>query len=125
MTKYLCLCYYDRMMYDAMTKEDIEALVRVCTPHDEELHATGRLLLVGGLAFPEEAKTLRAAENRPASLTDGPYAETPHPLGAVFIIDANDLDEAVEIAGKHPGAHIGKILAGGIEVRAFKHFEQP
>src|SRR5688572_19425534 len=119
MTKYLCLCYYDRKMFDALTKEDLEALERDCKPHDEALHATGRLLLVGGLAFPEQAKTLRAGKDQPASLTDGPYAETPHPLGAVFIIEANDLDEAVEIAKKHPGTHIGKYLAGGTEVRAF------
>lgn len=121
--KYLCLCYYDRKMYDALSKDDLEALHRECKPHDDALKATGRLSLVASVAFPEQAKTLRAGNNRPATLIDGPYAETPEPIGAVFIVEANDIDEAVEIARKHPGTHIGKRLAGGIEVRAMEHFE--
>ncbi len=121
--KYLCLCYYDRRMFDALSKEDLDVLHRECKPHDEALKATGRLSLVASLAFPEQAKTLRAGNNLPTTLSDGPYFETPEPIGAFFIVEANDIGEAVEIARKHPGTHIGKRLAGGIEVRAMEHYE--
>jgi hypothetical protein len=121
--KYLCLCYYDRKMFDALSKKELEALQRECKPHDEALHATGKLFLVASLGFPEQGKALRTGNGRPATLSDGPYAETPEPIGAVFIVEANDIDEAVDLAKKHPGTHIGKYLAGGIEVRPMDHFE--
>jgi hypothetical protein len=121
--KYLCLCYYDRKMFDALSKEELAALERDCKPHDEALKATGRMSLVASLAFPEQAKTLRATGNLPVTLSDGPYVETPEPIGAVFIVEANGIDEAVELARLHPGTHIGKYLAGGIEVREMGHFE--
>jgi hypothetical protein len=45
-------------------------------------------------------------------------------VGAFFIVDAADLDEAVDAAAKHPGAHVGQFLGGGIEVRPCDMFEQ-
>ena len=40
-------------------------------------------------------------------MTDGPYEQTPEPFGAFFIIEADDMDEAVEVARLHPGTHLG------------------
>jgi len=45
------------------------------------------------------------------------------PVGAFFIVEAQDMDEAVQVASKHPGAHVGKFLGGGIEVRACEFFQ--
>jgi hypothetical protein len=66
---------------------------------------------------------VRPADGRP-SITDGPYAETDEPLGAFFMIEAEDMDEAAEVASKHPGAHLGRYFGGGIEVRPIDMLNQ-
>jgi hypothetical protein len=122
--RYLCLCYYDQKKFDALSKRDLEAIGPACRPHDEALHNSGRLILVGSLALPPSSRTVRPANGRP-SITDAPYAATDEPLGAFFIIEADDMDEAVEVASKHPGAHLGRYFGGGIEVRPIDMLDQP
>ena len=118
--KFICICYYDQAMYEALTKEGIEALVRTCQPHDEALRASGHLEFAVGLAPQEDFRVIRPSDGGPV-VTKGPYVKTPEPFGAVFMINAADIDEAVRIASLHPGAHLGKILGGGIEVRPIHH----
>jgi hypothetical protein len=122
--RYLCLCYYDQKKFDALSKSDLEAVGPACRPHDEALRNSGRLILVGSLALPPSSRTVRPADGR-ASITDGPYAETDEPLGAFFMIEAEDMDEAVQVASKHPGAHLGRYFGGGIEVRPIDMLDQP
>jgi hypothetical protein len=122
--RYLCLCYYDQKKFDALSKSDLEAIGPACRPHDEALRNSGRLILVGSLALPPSSRTVRPASGRP-SITDGPYAATDEPLGAFFIIEADDMDEAVEVASKHPGAHLGRYFGGGIEIRPIDMLDQP
>jgi hypothetical protein len=107
--RYLCLCYYDQKKFDALSKSDLEAIGPACGPHDEALRNSGRLILVGSLAPPRSSRTVRPANGRP-SITDGPYAETYEPL---------------EVASKHPGAHLDRCFGGGIEVRPIDMLEQP
>ncbi len=121
--QYLCLCYYDQDRFEALSKDQLAALGRACQPHDEALRQSGHLLLVGSLALPPESRTLRAGRAR-ASVTEGPFVATREPLGAFFIIEAGDIDEAVEIASKHPGAQIAE-FGGGIEIRPIDMFDQP
>jgi hypothetical protein len=122
--KYLCLCYYDQAKFDALSENDLEALGRACRPYDEALRNSGRLILVGSLALPQSSRTLRPRSGGP-SVTEGPYLATSEPVGAFFIIEARDMDEAVEVASKHPGAHVGQYLGGGIEVRSIDMLDQP
>ena len=122
--KYLCLCYYDQDKFDALSESDLEALGRACRPHDEALHASGHLVLVGSLALPPTSRTVRPGSNQP-SVSEGPFVATREPLGAFFIIEAAEIDAAVEIASKHPGAHVGEFLGGAIEVRPIDMFDQP
>ena len=121
--KYICLCYYDQAKFDALTKDDFEALGRECQPHDAALHASDHLILTASLALPNASRTIRPDDGEP-SVANGPYAETKEPFGALFIIEAADMDEAVRIASLHPSAHVGHFLGGGIEVRPFDMFEQ-
>jgi len=121
--KFLCLCYYDQKKYDAMTPADAEAIDRECKPRDAALHASGHLALVGSLGLPSAAKTIRPGTDKP-EISTGPYAESSEPIGAFFIVEAAHLDEAVAVAALHPGAHLGKYLGGGIEVRPCDSFEQ-
>ena len=57
-------------------------------------------------------------------MTDGPFAETKEQIGAFFIIEARDSDEAARVAAQHPAAHPGEHVGWGIEVRPVDYFMQ-
>jgi hypothetical protein len=121
--QYLCLCYYDQDRFEALSQDELAALGRACQPHDEALRKSGHLILVGSLALPPESRTLRPDGGRPA-VRAGPFAATNEPLGAFFMIEAADMDEAVEVASRHPGAQLSA-FGGGIEVRPIDVLDQP
>lgn len=58
-----------------------------------------------------------------SKLEDGPLAVSKEPIGAFFLIDAADMDEAVKIASMHPGVYVGHLFGGGIEIRPVDSFE--
>jgi hypothetical protein len=121
--KYLCLAYYDEKKFEALPKAELNAIVSQCLPHDEALRKSGRLVAVASLASPRATKSVRPQSGKP-SITDGPFAETKEQIGAFFIIDAKDLDEAVQVASQHPAARLGEQVGWGIEVRPIERFEQ-
>jgi hypothetical protein len=114
--KYLCLAYYDEKTFDALTPADMAAIAEECRPLDEELQRTGRLLEIASLTPSKDSVSLRPRGGK-VSVTDGPYAETKEQLGSYFLIEARDMDEAVEIASKHPAARLNEHLGWGIEIR--------
>jgi hypothetical protein len=122
MKQFLCVCYYDAEAFAKFTPADFEKLGRLCAPHDQALKASGKVRMIGSLGFPNEFKTLRV-KNGQVQLAAGPYAETKEPWGAFFLVEAADIDEAVNIARLHPGTHIGELSDGGIEVRPIEAFE--
>jgi len=122
--KYLCLCHYDEEKFECLSESDRQAIGAACRPHDEALRSSGRLVMVGSLAEPPSSRTLRPGNGAP-SVSDGPYAATGEPLGAFFIIEAKNMDEAIEVASKHPGAQLGRYFGGGIEVRPIDMLDQP
>ncbi|WP_455221638.1 YciI family protein [Kaarinaea lacus] len=121
--KYLCLAYYDEQRFSALPKSEIDALVDECKSHDEELHDSGHLIMVASLGPTDASTSIRPRQGEP-TITDGPYAETKEQLGAFFIIDAKDLNEAIRIASKHPAAHLGEHVGWGIEVRPIDFYQQ-
>ncbi|MFW6192236.1 MAG: YciI family protein, partial [Gemmatimonadota bacterium] len=94
--RYLCLGYYDPEAFDALGPDEKRALAERCAPHDEELRATGRVVSRASLEHGSWV-TLRPDDGR-TSVTDGPFAETKELIGSFFVVEADDLDEAVEIA---------------------------
>jgi hypothetical protein len=120
--KFLCLAYYDEKKFEALPKDELDAIVRKCKPHDEALYQGGHMMLVASLAAPRVSKSVRPRNGKPF-VTDGPYAETKEQLGSFFIIEASDLDEATAEASKHPAAHLGENLGWGIEVRPIEFFK--
>jgi hypothetical protein len=121
---FLCLCTYEEAAFKTWTPADHAAIGEACAPHDQKLRATGKVLINSSLSEPETARVVRPGKNGPV-VTNGPYAPTPEPVGAVFIVEAADMDEACRIAALHPGVNVAQLSAmkGGIEVRELGHFE--
>lgn len=123
--KFLCLCYYNEAEFKSWTPEQQAAIPDACAPHDKALRATGHCFVNASLSEPDTARVIRPSKNGP-KVSNGAYARTPEPVGAVFIVEATDMDEAVRIASLHPGANLSEFFgAGGIEVRAFDFFDTP
>lgn len=114
--KYLCLAYYDEKKFETLTEDEMAAIGRDCRPFDEELQRSGHLLEVGSLAATRDSVSLRPRGGK-VTVTDGPYAETKEQLGSYFLIEARDLNEAVQVASKHPAARLNEHLGWGVEVR--------
>lgn len=121
--KYLCQLYYDTQKFDALTKEQLQALVAECQPHDAALRKTGQVSVIGRLAH-RTAVTLRA-ENGRTTTTEGGRTGIDDQVGAFMIVEARDLNEAVRIASLHPAANTGEHLGFAVEVRPIQTFEQP
>jgi len=114
--KYLCLAYYDEKKFETLTPADLAAIGKECRPHDDDLRRTGKVLEVGSLAATKASRSLRPRGGK-VLVTDGPYAETKEQVGSYFLIEARDLDEAIEVASKHPAARLNEHLGWGIEIR--------
>ena len=113
--KYLGLAYYSPEAFAAMTPEAVEALTRRCPAMDERMHATGKMLVSASLGEPPTRKTLRSRGGK-AQVSDGPYTEAKEVVGGLFIIEADDEDEALRIASMHPAAVIGEECGWTVEL---------
>ena len=110
--KYLCLAYGDEKKYAAMSKAELEEMGVKCKSHDEDLRHEdlrqgGHLALIASLTPTRSATTLRPLNGKTV-LHDGPYIETKEQLGGFFILEARDLNEAIQAASKHPAARVGR-----------------
>ena len=112
--KYLCLAYGAEEQMNALSKSEMDALISDCRTYDEELRKTGHL--VSGMSLGWGATTLRL-RNGKLSITDGPFAATKEVVGGLVIIEARDLNEAIQVASLHPAARTGEALGWGVEVR--------
>jgi len=106
--KYLCLVYADEARLAAMSQREVDELIDETTANNQELQASGHLLLAEALEHVEGAVTVRVRDGK-LSATDGPFAETNEQLGGFVFIEARDLNEAIQIAGRIPSARIGSI----------------
>ena len=90
-----------------------------CGGWSEDLARRGKIRGGGGLRPPSEATTIRVRDGE-VLLTDGPFTEAKEQIGGYVVLECDDLDEALEIAAKHPAA-----TYGSIEVRPILTFEEP
>lgn len=112
--KYLCLAYEEERILDALTREEWDALRKETLDYVDELQRNGRLIITHALQGVRTATTVRVRHGR-MSATDGPFAETKESLGGFFLIDARDLNEAIQVASKWPSARLGSIEVRPIE----------
>ncbi len=111
--KYICLGYYDPAKHAAMTEDEKNAMFDECFEYDDHLRANGQLVAEVPLPPPETALTLYWKNGKVAA-TDGPYAETKEQLGGIQILEARDLNHAVQLVSQQPGFKYG---LGPIEIR--------
>ena len=99
--KYLCLVYLDEQRLDEVPDSD-------CMAFGEALRAGGHSIAAEALQSVHSATTVRVRNGR-TSVTDGPFAETKEQLAGFYLIDARDLNEAIQLAAKIPPARVGSI----------------
>jgi hypothetical protein len=109
--KFVCLGYMEPKKWETMDENQRNAMMDECFTYDDLLQKNGHFAGGQALQPAQMAKTLRWKDDR-ASVTDGPYAETKEQLGGILLLEARDLEHAVELMSKHSG-----VKAGPFEIR--------
>ena len=104
--KYICLGYLDEKQWETVPASEQTALMDECFAYDEVLREGGHFAGGEALQSPSNAATLRWKDGK-VSITDGPYAETKEQLGGILILEATDLNHAIQLMSKHPGVRVG------------------
>jgi len=107
--KYICLGYYDKAKFEGLPEGERNAMFDACFDYDDHLRANGNW--TGGEAL-QPAETARTLSGRSGKViaTDGPYAETKEQLGGILILEARDLNHAVQLMSEHPALKYGNIF---------------
>ena len=114
--KYLCLIYGDESSWGTRTNEQMAAMTTEYMAFTDDVRKSGQLL--GGEALqPTSAATTVRVRNGKVSTTDGPFAETKEQLGGFYLVEAKDLNDAIQVASRIPGAK-----HGSVEVRPIRSF---
>lgn len=113
--KYLGLAYFTPEKFAELAPEDVKALVSQCPALDDQMRATGKLLVSASLGDLEHWRTLHPGGGK-TRITDGPYTEAKEVVGGLFIIEADSHEEALRIASMHPAATIGEEGGWAVEL---------
>ena len=108
------MIYYDERTLDALSSTEYDQLADEAIAYDEELQANGHFVAAHALEGVHAATTVRT-RNGKTCMMDGPFAETKEQLGGFLLIDARDLNEAIQLASRIPPARLGSV-----EVRPIK-----
>ena len=106
--KFICLVYNEERQLESLSESELGALVAECGTWVEELRREGHHVSSMGLKSARTATTL-TRRNGALAVTDGPFAETKEQLGGFTVIEARDLDEALQIAARLPSTRIGSV----------------
>lgn len=116
--RYLCLIYDEEKKMAAMAKPESDAFMGEYFAFTEGIRKSGHFLAGEALQPVHTATTVRV-RNGKLSTTDGPFAETKEQLGGFYLINAKDLNDAVQVAAKIPSARLGSV-----EVRPIMEYDQ-
>lgn len=117
--KYLCLIYDNEQNMAGMSEAEAGAFMGEYWAFTNDVKASGQYIAGEALKPVSTATTVRVRGGKISS-TDGPFAETKEQLGGFYLIDARDLNDAIQVAAKIPSAR-----TGSIEVRPVEVFEAP
>src|ERR1700679_4205067 len=109
--KYLCVIFYDEKVRNALSDDDSQALIDESRSVSEDMRRSGHLLTAFPLEQVYSASTVRVRNGKMA-VTDGPFTETREQIGGFVLLEANDLNHAIQLASRIPPARLG-----GVEVR--------
>ena len=109
--KYVCLGYMDEKKWDAMSESERNAFMDECFAYDDVLRKNGHFVGGEALESARNAATVRFHNGR-VTVTDGPFAETKEQLGGILLLEARDLNDAIQLMSKHPG-----VRGGSFEIR--------
>lgn len=109
--KYVCLGYMEEKKFGAMSESERNTFVDDCFTYDDELRENGHFVGGEALQSAQNAITLRF-QNGKVAVTDGPFAETKEQLGGILVLEARDLNHAIQLMSKHPG-----VKGGPFEIR--------
>ena len=115
--KYICLIYDEEKKAAAMTKAEGDAFMGEYFAFTEGIKKSGQYVSGEALQPVQSATTVRVRDGK-MSTTDGPFAETKEQLGGYYLIEARDLNDALQVAQKIPS-----VRTGSIEVRPIQEFD--
>jgi len=116
--KYLCLIYDEEQKLAALSKAEGEALMGEYFTFTKAIQQSGHYLGGNDLQPARNATTIRI-RNGQMSTTDGPFAETKEQLGGYYLIEAKDLNEAIQVASRIPSVKLGSIEVRPIQEHQF------
>jgi hypothetical protein len=114
--KYLCLIYENEALWATMTKEEGDKMMREYFAFTNDTKTSGHYVAGEALQPVASASTVRIRKDK-LTTTDGPFAETKEQLGGFYLIEAKDLNDAIQVASRIPAAR-----TGSIEVRPIMKF---
>jgi hypothetical protein len=106
--KYMLLCYDDERAWEQAGKDAQRRAMEEAVRLTHEIHAKGQYRMASPL-HPSTSATSVGVRDGKRIVTDGPFAETREVLGGFYLLDVNTLEEAIEIASRHPGARFGAV----------------
>ena len=109
--QYICLSYVGEEGWNAMSERQRNGALDEVFAYTDELRASGHLLAAEGLQSARNAATLRVVNGK-VSVIEGPYVETKEKIGGLYVLEARDLNHAIQLMSKHV------VRAGGLEIRA-------
>ena len=104
--KYICLGYIQPGKFENMSENEGHAMLDECFDYDDKLRANGHFAAGEALQPPDTATTLYW-KNGKVAVTDGPYAEAKEQLGGILMLEARDLNHAIQHISQHPGVKYG------------------
>jgi hypothetical protein len=117
--RYLCLIYDEEKKLNGMSKTESDAFMGEYFTFTEGIQKSGHY--IGGEALqPIQTATTVRMRNGKVSTTDGPFAETKEQLGGYYLINAKDLNDAIQVASKIPSVRLGSV-----EIRPIVEFGPP
>jgi hypothetical protein len=109
--KYLCQVFYDEKVRNALSDHDSQALIDESRSVSEDMRRSGHLLTAFPLEEVYSASSVRI-RNGKVAVTDGPFTEIREQIGGFVLLEASDLNHAIQLASRIPPARLG-----GVEVR--------
>jgi hypothetical protein len=111
--RYICLGYLAPGKFENMSESERNTVLDACFSYNDEMRKNGHLVAEEPLQPADTAVTL-GWKNGKVTITDGPYTETKEQLGGIQVLDARDLNHAIQLISQSPGLTLG---CGTIEIR--------